>query len=45
MRSVTGILLALVTVGCASAPLKKTDVAALDAADAKRLEGCYDCLV
>ena len=31
--------------GCASAPIKKADVAALATADAKVREGCYDCLL
>jgi tetratricopeptide (TPR) repeat protein len=30
---------------CASAPLKKADLAALTGADARVLEGCYDCLL
>src|SRR5579864_9623602 len=29
---------------CASAPLKKADLAALAIADARELDGCYDCL-
>lgn len=35
----------LVAVGCASAPIKKADQVALDQADARLLEGCYDCLI
>ena len=42
------VVLAVVMVGalgaCASAPLKKADLAALALADARELEGCYDCL-
>jgi tetratricopeptide (TPR) repeat protein len=42
------VVLAVVMVGalgaCASAPLKKADLAALAIADARELEGCYDCL-
>jgi hypothetical protein len=34
-----------VSAACASAPLKKADIAALDAADAQVLQGCYDCLL
>ena len=30
---------------CASAPIKKPDLGALDAADRLVLEGCYDCLL
>jgi tetratricopeptide (TPR) repeat protein len=30
---------------CASAPLKKADLAAIAIADARELEGCYDCLI
>jgi tetratricopeptide (TPR) repeat protein len=33
-----------VSVGCASVPLKKADLAALARADGRLLEGCYDCL-
>jgi tetratricopeptide (TPR) repeat protein len=43
------VVLATVIAGaagaCASAPLKKTDLAALAIADARELEGCYDCLI
>lgn len=35
----------LVATGCASAPIKKTDLTALAAADALVLDGCYDCLL
>jgi hypothetical protein len=35
---------ALTSVGCASARIKKENALALAAADAKVLEGCYDCL-
>ena len=39
------LLLLLVSAGCASAPIKKNDVAALVEADARVLSGCYDCLI
>jgi hypothetical protein len=43
------VVLAVVIAGaagaCASAPLKKADLAALAIADAHEFEGCYDCLV
>lgn len=35
----------VVSLGCASAPIKKQDVPALAQADARVLEGCYDCLL
>ena len=35
----------LLSVGCASTPIKKADVPALAQADALVLQGCYDCLV
>ena len=35
----------VVWVGCASAPIRKQDQAALAGADALVLQGCYDCLV
>jgi tetratricopeptide (TPR) repeat protein len=35
----------LLSVACASTPIKKTDVAALAEADALVLQGCYDCLL
>jgi tetratricopeptide (TPR) repeat protein len=35
----------LVSVGCASAPVRKQDQVALAAADALVLQGCYDCLL
>ena len=35
----------VVSVACGSAPLKKPDLAALEAADAQVLQGCYDCLL
>jgi tetratricopeptide (TPR) repeat protein len=34
-----------VPAACASAPLKKADLAALAIADAREFEGCYDCLI
>src|SRR5579864_1555234 len=43
------VVLAVVIAGalgaCASAPLKKADLAALAIADAHEFEGCYDCLI
>ena len=30
---------------CASQPIKKADLVLLDQADARVLEGCYDCLI
>jgi tetratricopeptide (TPR) repeat protein len=43
------VVLAVVVAGaaeaCASAPLKKADLAALAIADAQEFEGCYDCLI
>lgn len=35
----------LVSVSCASAPIKKADAPALASADALVLQGCYDCLL
>jgi tetratricopeptide (TPR) repeat protein len=35
----------LVCIGCASAPIRPADEAALAAADAQVLAGCYDCLL
>ena len=35
----------VVSLGCASAPLKPPDLAELDKADALVLQGCYDCLI
>ena len=40
-----GLALLVVSVGCASAPINKLDVAALAQADARIREGCYDCLL
>jgi tetratricopeptide (TPR) repeat protein len=34
-----------VSIGCASAPIRKADQVALSAADAQILDGCYDCLL
>ncbi len=34
----------VVWAGCAGAPIKKSDLPALAAADAQVLQGCYDCL-
>jgi tetratricopeptide (TPR) repeat protein len=43
------VILAVVIAGapaaCASAPLKKADLAALAIADAREFDGCYDCLI
>jgi hypothetical protein len=36
---------AFVSVACASNPIRKQDAAALAEADARVLEGCYDCLI
>jgi hypothetical protein len=44
MRLVALVLL-VSALGCASAPIKKADLAAIAHADARVLEGCYDCLV
>ena len=35
----------VVSLGCASAPIKPPDLAELDKADALVLQGCYDCLL
>jgi tetratricopeptide (TPR) repeat protein len=35
----------VVSLGCASAPIRRADLAALEAADAQVLAGCYDCLL
>jgi hypothetical protein len=35
----------VLSTGCATAPLKKPDLAALADADARVLQGCYDCLL
>ena len=39
------VLVLLVSAGCASAPIKKTDAASLVVADTRLLEGCYTCLL
>src|SRR5688572_30669511 len=44
MRRLAALLL-LVSAGCASAPIKKTDAASLVVADTRLLEGCYSCLL
>jgi tetratricopeptide (TPR) repeat protein len=44
MRKLCLVAVILAT-ACASAPIKKADVAALAEADALVLQGCYDCLV
>src|SRR6187549_2578900 len=44
MRSLIALIL-LVSAGCASAPIKKTDAASLVVADTRLLEGCYTCLL
>lgn len=43
-RWLAGVVV-VVSMGCASAPIRKADEVALAAADAKVLEGCYDCLI
>lgn len=40
-----GLALILVSVACASAPIRKADQVSLAAADARVLEGCYTCLL
>ncbi len=40
-----GLAVLVLCVGCASAPIKKPDLLALDQADALVLQGCYDCLI
>jgi len=42
---VLAVGIAGVPAACASAPLKKADLAALALADTRVLEGCYDCLI
>ncbi|HUR19890.1 MAG TPA: tetratricopeptide repeat protein [Vicinamibacterales bacterium] len=44
MRRLAALIL-LVSSGCASAPIKKTDAASLVVADTRLLEGCYSCLL
>ncbi len=44
MRRV-GVLLLLVSAGCASAPIKKADELSLIQAQSRVLEGCYRCLI
>jgi tetratricopeptide (TPR) repeat protein len=39
------VVVACAPAACASAPLKKADLAALAIADAREFEGCYDCLI
>jgi tetratricopeptide (TPR) repeat protein len=39
------LLAPALAIGCASAPIKKADLTALARADARVLEGCYDCLL
>jgi len=39
-----GVGLALLSVACASAPIRKADLALVSTADARVLEGCYSCL-
>jgi tetratricopeptide (TPR) repeat protein len=45
MRRTLVALVIVAAAGCASAPLKKPDVAALANADALVLQGCYDCML
>jgi tetratricopeptide (TPR) repeat protein len=40
-----GALILVLSAGCASAPIKKTDAASLLVADTRLLEGCYTCLL
>ena len=40
-----GVLLLLVSAGCASAPIKKADELSLVQAQTRVLEGCYRCLI
>lgn len=44
MRTRFAVLL-LLTAGCASAPIRQADLPRLAEADARVLEGCYDCLI
>jgi tetratricopeptide (TPR) repeat protein len=44
MRKLAALVL-LVSAGCASAPIKKTDAASLVVAETRLLEGCYSCLL
>src|SRR5688572_11002335 len=44
MRRLAALIL-LVSAGCASAPIKKTDAASLVVAETRMLEGCYSCLL
>ena len=39
------LALLVVSLGCASVPIKKQDLPALTRADARVLDGCYDCLL
>jgi tetratricopeptide (TPR) repeat protein len=45
MRRQWRLAVALVMVGCASAPIRKPDAEALIEADRRVLAGCYDCLI
>jgi len=45
MRRLRPLLCLLLAAGCASAPPKKIDLTPLTEADAKVLQGCYDCLI
>jgi tetratricopeptide (TPR) repeat protein len=40
-----GALILILSAGCASAPIKKTDQASLVVAETRLLEGCYTCLL
>jgi hypothetical protein len=40
-----GLVLGVLSIGCASAPIRKQDRVSLGRADALVLEGCYDCLL
>lgn len=41
----TWVAVLLLTAGCASAPIRRADLPRLAEADARVLEGCYDCLI
>jgi len=47
MRSRLCLVLAVLAMasGCASSPVKRVEPVSLDAADASRRQGCYDCLI
>lgn len=45
MRIVVVVVVALLLAGCASAPIRRADLAPLGEADARVRDGCYTCLV